>query len=776
MFDGFVNPGLVIGAALCVVPLLIHLLNRQRHKPMKWAAMRFVLAAYRRTRRRARFENWLLLLLRMAAVCLLALAVARPFSGARSPLAGLTESRRDLVVVIDGSASTGYRREVSTVFEGAVDRARELLLELDSGRGDRARLILAGSHPRLLSWRSPEEALSLLGTLSSPTDEPLDLAAAVGEIARLAEEQAGETGQTSLEIRLLCDLQRRSFEPELAPGAPRAPGAAPAAPLFVEQLERLAALGARVLVEDLGPNEATPANLGVTAVETDAPYLGVGQPAEFEVRVQNWGPNLVTGVRVTLEVDGERRPSRLLEIPARGQASATFSVVFQRSGPHVLIGRVDADRLTIDDRRVQIVEVPPPARVLLVNGQPQFEIDRDEVGYLAAVLEPPVTDDLRGPSGSGETGAPFDVRVVERHQLGDGIDLADYDVIVLANVPALSQPLVERLEQRVAAGASLIVTVGDQVIPEAYNQRLFSADGSGLLPAELGARVAVRDRRNAYWRIAEFDIQHPAFEFFRDERWRPLLTEVPIYEFLAAKPLELGDASAPDEAADTDAEPRRTPAPGGARVLARLDDEAGSPLLIERSYDRGKVFLWTTTIDPAWTRLPESPRTLVPLVHEWLRYAARPERSPRNLTVGAPFVRVVSSFPRSLSVAQPDGSRRALPGEPTPLGPGSWRLPAVTDTERVGAYALEIEGEASVPFSVQIDRLEGDLDRITAPELEALHPALTLVASDASQDPTQPEDAAQRGELWRLLAMACLAVLIGESLWAAWLGHRRRLP
>ena len=49
---GFVNAGLVAGVALASVPLIIHLLNRQRHKPVRWVAMRFVLAAYRKTRRR----------------------------------------------------------------------------------------------------------------------------------------------------------------------------------------------------------------------------------------------------------------------------------------------------------------------------------------------------------------------------------------------------------------------------------------------------------------------------------------------------------------------------------------------------------------------------------------------------------------------------------------------------------------------------------------------------------------------------------------------------
>ena len=107
MIEGFLHPALAAGAALAAVPLVIHLLNRQRYRPTPWAAMRFVLAAHRRTRRRVQLENLLLLFLRMGAVALLALAVARPFTSAGGALGVLTEQRRDVVVLLDGSASTG---------------------------------------------------------------------------------------------------------------------------------------------------------------------------------------------------------------------------------------------------------------------------------------------------------------------------------------------------------------------------------------------------------------------------------------------------------------------------------------------------------------------------------------------------------------------------------------------------------------------------------------------------------------------------------------------
>ena len=105
MIEGFLHPGLAWGALLAGVPILIHLLNRQRFSPTPWGAMRFVEAAWRRTRRRMQLENLLLLLLRAGAIALLALALARPFLEESSPLSALTEKRRDLVVVIEDSAS-----------------------------------------------------------------------------------------------------------------------------------------------------------------------------------------------------------------------------------------------------------------------------------------------------------------------------------------------------------------------------------------------------------------------------------------------------------------------------------------------------------------------------------------------------------------------------------------------------------------------------------------------------------------------------------------------
>ena len=754
---GFVNPALLAGLGLAAVPVIIHLLNRQRHRPMPWAAMRFVLAAYRRTRRRVQLENLLLLLLRVAAVALLAFAISRPFAGDSSPLASLTESRRDLALVIDGSASTGYREGVETVFEREIARAREILRDLDGAHGDRVRLILAGAYARTLSWSNPSEALSILDTLTAPTDEPLDLAAALSEVLEFAQE--GEAGATSsaIEVRLLCDLQRRSFLPrEEEPVAAEegTKGAEePSRPALFEVLDALSKRGCRVLVEDFGSTEPVPPNLGVASVASAGPALGPGIPAEIRVEVRNHGPAVRRGVRLALDLDGESRPSQTIDVPARGRAEAVFSLAIRDPGEHVLQARLEGDRLAADDARFHVITVPPPLRVLLVDGDPSGAIEEDAVGYLRAVLDPPMDD---GSAGALTAGHPFEPREALPEALSTGeVRIEDFDAIWLANVESLPPAVVETLERTVAAGAALIVSLGDRVTPGAYDARMWRPDGTGLLPAEILRRTAVPSRRDSYFRVRSFDEQNPALAFFGDERWKPLLTEVPIYEFFTT---------------------RLAP---GARALATLDDPNSSALLVERPFDRGRVVLWTTTIDPGWTRLPESPRTLVPLAHELLRYAARPASPERNLAPGQPIQAEAPSFPRVLALTRPDGSREVLDGIAEELPGGRWRLPAIPgkETERAGLYKIEMDGATSragtIAFAVSLDPDEGDLDRIRTDELSALHPALVPVSAEGDDDAgVDPEDV-ERGELWRGIAIACLAALVLESLWAAWIGRRR---
>ena len=145
----FLNPALLTGSLLFAVPLVIHLLNRQRHKKRPWAAMEFLLRAYQKQRNRLRNENLLLLLLRCLVPIVLALAIARP---TLQKAAGLLSTAGIVhhVVVLDGSYSMGLRPDGA---QSPFERARALVgrlldrFELSSARNDKVTLVLADCIP-----------------------------------------------------------------------------------------------------------------------------------------------------------------------------------------------------------------------------------------------------------------------------------------------------------------------------------------------------------------------------------------------------------------------------------------------------------------------------------------------------------------------------------------------------------------------------------------------------------------------------------------------------
>src|SRR5262245_8903996 len=74
----FVNLSLLLGGALVAIPVVLHLIMRQRPKQFVFPALRFVHERRLANQRRLQLRHWLLLTLRCGAVGLLALALARP--------------------------------------------------------------------------------------------------------------------------------------------------------------------------------------------------------------------------------------------------------------------------------------------------------------------------------------------------------------------------------------------------------------------------------------------------------------------------------------------------------------------------------------------------------------------------------------------------------------------------------------------------------------------------------------------------------------------------
>src|SRR5271157_6096904 len=121
-----INAGLAAGAALAALPVILHLFMRQTPKHVIFPALRLVRERQKRSKKRLRVKNWLLLLARMAVLALMALALARPRLYSQMPL-GDESVPTALGLVFDTSLSMSYKENGKTRLDEAKERAKAIL-------------------------------------------------------------------------------------------------------------------------------------------------------------------------------------------------------------------------------------------------------------------------------------------------------------------------------------------------------------------------------------------------------------------------------------------------------------------------------------------------------------------------------------------------------------------------------------------------------------------------------------------------------------------------
>src|ERR1700712_2541960 len=134
----FLAPAFLGGLAAIAVPVIIHLIHRERKAVIEFPSLMFLERIPYRSVRRQKIRHLLLLILRCLALALLVAAFARPFFE-RKHVAASTTGAREVVILLDKSASMGYAGR----WKKAQDAAKKVVSGL--GQSDRATLVLFAS-------------------------------------------------------------------------------------------------------------------------------------------------------------------------------------------------------------------------------------------------------------------------------------------------------------------------------------------------------------------------------------------------------------------------------------------------------------------------------------------------------------------------------------------------------------------------------------------------------------------------------------------------------
>ena len=720
------------------IPIIIHLLNRQRYQKVRWAAMEFLLEALKKTRRRLQIENLLLLLIRVMVLFLLTLALSRCYFR-ESPLVALGTVDTHAIIALDNSYSMDYKTGNKTCFEQGRKIALRLVDSLKTSQGDKVS-VLTMARPPVGSALVSEGSVDLKKVKKSIANLVVsDFRADLFETFQQAKDIIDQSDKTRKIFYVVTDMQRVVWE--MPPTRQQ------------EFMELITEVSKKAEVQIIDVSKPEPANFLVTKIEPSRKIITTDTEVTFRAEIRNHSPHVSNHAQVNFIVDNFPQNTTTVNLPAQGVGTVSFNYEFIEPGPHWVEIKVEADNLAIDNSRYFVVDVKEALKILIINGEPGVESFEDEVIFLRYALNPSRSEVEK-------------VSIYSLESISDIIfeetDVKKYDLVILANVSFLSQAKVKNLEEYVSAGGGLLVFLGDKIDRTIYNELLYK-NGNGLLPAELGLVQGDQSHEEAF-SLDRLDFTHGALEYLR-----PLKSQfgkMVIYEFYQAK-----------------TDPDRK----DVRVLAWFNDVDSSPAMIEKLFGKGKVMLVTTSADAEWNLMPG--RKLYVMVYDQMvMYLAAQPFGFKNILVGQPLQLLIKTheYAKNFSLVTPQQGMSTI--SPVQIQDKGFVL-TYNRTERHGIYTLnrmaEAGGESELSedrpaspmniggpaifsyLAVNVDPQEGNLEQVKAEELKQLYPnfkfrKLGELSKTSEAEITKPPPSS----IWKYLVYAVLFLLVLESILA----------
>ena len=611
----FVHPEFVIPGALNTSvgrSIIIHFINRMRFlEGVKWAAMEFLLASQQRNRRRLLIEQLLLLLLllRLLPVNFAAakvMLVARPLVDPEK-FSLIQGQQTHHLVLLDDSGSMRDRADETSAFDAGLDVIRKIAAEGERKPDTQTLTLLLLSNPTQPVYTQENLNKDFVSQLEGKlkglrcSHRALDLATG----AEAARKMLAELGGAARNFHLISDFRQNNWEE----------GTALAAALRDIDLDKVTINLVKTVAE-------SHANLGITDLSGIVDVAAVNVPLRLSVTVRNYGEQAVREVRLTVLVDGQKRPATEMieKIEPGDERTLEFDEQFPKTGAHDVQVSLPADALEQDNVRYLSIQVPVTNPVLVIDGG----TDPEEAQYLVDALG-------AVPAKTGFSPTLDRVESLRRRPLDK------FQSIFLLNVAELPPDAIKTLEDYVRGGGGVGWYLGPHVRAAFYNDKLYQ-DGKGLFPARLGnvADLLV-DETNPGPDMSV--TRHSVFDVFQGAGEELLNYAKVTRYFTVAK-----DWSAPD----------------GVQVIASLRNKA--PLFFEHHLGKGKIVTCLTACGSLWTNWPRIPDVFVPVQLQLATYLALGHQTLNLKTVGEPLVISLdaATYSSQVEIRPPDGSRVPL--------------------------------------------------------------------------------------------------------------------
>ncbi len=419
---GFGLPWALLGLVAVALPIIAHLLKRQKLPTQTLPTIAFLHRIHATRAARLRIVDLLLLLTRALLVAALVFVAAAPYRVVQS---SLLDRQHALAIILDDSLSMSAIHQGETLIERAADLAEAQVHRLPEG--SEVSVVLSGKPPRAWVRRRSEldiveSAFDELGARSTRGDALCDAV------------------QIGVELLLESELSDRRLLvlSDFTPGA------------RADECD-WPARGVRVAFETVStPN---PDNRRIGSVEISGDRESEGLRLDVQV------VGTTTDAQQSIQL--RQRGQETQRTPVRaGDGAGAASVSIPPESPEAVVElRLAPDDVLPADNVRGVLLGSDTVHVLLVDGDPHPDPRKRETAFLRHALRV-----------APLIGRSFAVETLDAQDLSESAIIRS-DVVVLANA-TLDEKWLPLIQRFVGAGGSLWITAGDQINPRAYGSVL----------------------------------------------------------------------------------------------------------------------------------------------------------------------------------------------------------------------------------------------------------------------------------------------------------------
>ncbi|QDU78476.1 hypothetical protein Pla110_01800 [Polystyrenella longa] len=721
---------------LAAIPVVIHLLRRRQREVVSWGAMQFLAPEIIHQRRMKRIDELILMILRTLVILGIILAIAQPMVS--SGLFGFGTVQEEVVLIIDVSLSTDLEQQNQTLFDELKIAVNEELDELNDGT--QLRVLLAGERPDWLYPAALELSSDTRSRLKQDLNklEPTMASANLGATLMLSMETEPEQDVYLRKIKLFTDGFAEGWEADSNTLWQK----------IRHQQERAAiSTSIQVWTPSVTPGN-TYQNISLEEIRSLRTHVSLDELVTFTAVVRNRGTQPIKNV--SLEWKANETDIGGSSIPSI-EPGETAEVDFDYAATETGIVRVECstpvkDDLKLDNRSERILSVVERIPLLIVSSAENVEPPSGGVRLILAALgQSSIAREI------DHWKSVFEPRLIRWEDL-EGENLDPYACLLLTEVPAVSEAVMQNLTRFVRNGGGLWIIPGPETNLDSFNAS-FHRGGAGLAPLPLEGLRSDTPTEQPYDVLIPPERTHSALNIIGDLE-RLDIHEVRLTEYIRQ--------AAPDNFPSN-------------RIW--LETASGSPLVVENFLGRGRVVVQSIPFDLDWSNLPIC-RLYVAMIQEWLLYLAQPSAAQLNLEPGETFRFSTNSQIETnlLEVKTPLSQTK----RPAVLHQEGENRVFFADTSWPGSYQLELKSEEAdpqllTPFYVSRNREESTL----TPLSEALQQQL-IEQGGLQFGEQQPEDISRYEQaeppptpFWTYLLLIALFCFAAEMLLTLFIARRR---